>query len=266
MKDRLSIREFSAFSGLSSSTLRYGDEIGLFKPISRDSYTNYRYYSPEQIIAVNFIKVLSSLKVPLKVIKQLGDGRTPEGVADVVIRQEKILEAEWKRLHDCYSIMRMRRELITRGQQAARTGEITLVQEDEFRFVRGRRNEFKEGEGFYEPFTHFCEQAKDTRINLLFPIGALHEDWAGFAAAPGEPHYFTSIDPTGNETRKAGRYAVGYTRGYYGRFGNLAERMTRYMKQHGLTAKGPVHTIYLLDEVCVTDYDQYLSMVCVEVR
>ena len=75
MEKLLSIYEFSKLSGIESSTLRYWDEIGLFPPIERSSENNYRYYSPQQMVAVNFIKVLSSIDVPLKTIRETADSR-----------------------------------------------------------------------------------------------------------------------------------------------------------------------------------------------
>jgi len=54
-KALLSIKEFAEASGLEQSTLRYWDDIGLFSPAHRNPDTSYRYYSPEQIILVNFM-------------------------------------------------------------------------------------------------------------------------------------------------------------------------------------------------------------------
>jgi DNA-binding transcriptional MerR regulator len=266
MRGQLSIREFSKFSGVKSSTLRYWDEIGLFKPVKRDSDTSYRYYAPEQIIAVNFIKVLSSLNVPLKTIQELGQSRAPKEMMALIADREKVLDMELKRLRECYSIMHIRRELISRGKKMADAGKISVLHEQALHFILGERNNFKNGEEFYTPFMHFCEHAKDAQINLRFPVGALHESWSGFMAAPGEPHYFISLDPAGNQTSKAGYYVVGYIRGYYGQFGDLPERMAAHIKNNKLETEGPVYTLYLLDEVCTADCDQYLAMVCVAVK
>ena len=68
MKDFLSTQEFSKLSGIATSTLRYWDDIGLFSPRKRNPENNCRYYTPDQMIAVKFITVLSDLKIPLKII------------------------------------------------------------------------------------------------------------------------------------------------------------------------------------------------------
>jgi len=288
MKNFLSIREFSRLSGIESSTLRYWDEIGLFSPAKRSPENNYRYYAPEQIIAVNFITVLGSLDVPLKTISEIGSSRSPESIISLIEQQEKLLDMEMRRLRECYSIIHARREMINYGTrvldgftlvdgvrtdgkvplgQAVEVGldKVTVMHREDQNIILGLRNEWKEGEEFYEPFTNFCKQAKDLRINLNFPIGALHDDWNKFMKAPGEPQYFFSVDPTGNSRVESGKYVVGFTRGYYGEFGSLPERMMTFIKQNSLIVSGPVYAVYLQDEICIRDPSKYLVQVCVAV-
>ncbi len=92
MKDSLSVNEFSKLSGIERTTLRYWDEIGLFSPARRDPDNNYRYYSPYQIISVNFVSVLSDFNIPLKTIATERDKRTPESIVSLIERQgDKII-------------------------------------------------------------------------------------------------------------------------------------------------------------------------------
>ncbi|MCL1876629.1 MerR family transcriptional regulator [Candidatus Saccharibacteria bacterium] len=273
IKEFLTIKEFSDLAGIEIPTLRYWDQIGLFCPIKRDASNNYRYYSTHQIITVNFIKVLSILRVPLKTIAEVKDKRDPKSVMQLIETREKQLDAEMQRLRECYSIIHMRRESINRGfevldelgQKTIKVDTISIVNREESRLILGPSNNFQPGEGFYRPFTQFCKQAKDMRINLGFPIGAMHDSWSAFLEAPGEPQYFFSTDPTGNGKLQAGEYVTGYIYGYYGQFGDLPERMEKYIKKNDLKVTGPVYVLYLHDEVCVKEPDQYLAQVCVAV-
>ena len=115
MKEFLSIKEFSKLSGIESTTLRYWDDIGLFSPLRRDTENNYRYYTPSQMIAVNFIKILSSLDIPLKTISEIEKVRSPEEIVRLIEQQEKLLDMEMQRLRECYSIIHTRREMINYG-------------------------------------------------------------------------------------------------------------------------------------------------------
>lgn len=266
MKEFLSISEFSKLSGIESTTLRYWDDIGLFVPAKRDDNNGYRMYTPEQIITVNFITVLSGLDISLKTIGDVAKIRTPENVIELIEGQEKKLDAEIRRLGERYAVMRARRELIKYGMQVEDLSEIRVLDLDRMQFVRGKRNQFKPDEEFYRPFMKFCEEAKDLRINLQLPISAMHDNWEGFEKAPGRPDYWISIDQTGNFERPVGKYVVGFIRGYYGQFGDLPTRMSEFIKKNHLTVSGPVFEIYLLDEVCIKNPSEYLSCVCVEIN
>ena len=288
MKELLTIKEFSKLSGIEQTTLRYWDDIGLFSPTKRDPENNYRYYSPQQIIAVNFITVLSELNVPLKTISEMENERTPEGIIRLIEQQQRLLDMEMRKLRERYSIIHTRHELINYGRilnkgfktvdgirmvcdapgeegELVDTSKIAVLRRDAKSFILGPRNHWKPGEPFYEYFMNFCNMAEELRMNLSFPIGGYHDDMESFLRAPGEPDYFFSIDPTGNRRREAGRYLVGFTRGYYGQFGDLADRMNDHATENGLTLHGPVYTMYLLDEICIKDPDQYLAQICVAV-
>jgi len=84
MSTVLSIQEFSKISGIESSTLRYWDELGLFSPLARNPETNYRYYNTAQLLALNFVTVLSDLGFPLKTIAKLREERDPEKLLDLL--------------------------------------------------------------------------------------------------------------------------------------------------------------------------------------
>src|SRR5215831_2656741 len=59
------IGEFAELSGVSAKTLRFYDEIGLFRPAATDSRTRYRHYRPHQLEELASILALKSLGVPL---------------------------------------------------------------------------------------------------------------------------------------------------------------------------------------------------------
>jgi len=288
MKPLLSIKEFSTLSGIEASTLRYWDEIGLFTPAKRNPENNYRCYSPEQIITVNFIKVLSELNVPLKTIREIEDDRDPGSIMRLIQKQEMLVDMEMQKLRERYSIIHSRREQITYGMRvqngfevASRTGknpgksdrepfvvttnDVYILNKGIKHYIIGQRNDWKSGEPFYESFMKFCNSADELRMNLSFPIGGLHDDFDAFFKSPGEPNYFFSLDPTGNRMREEGDYLVGFAKGYYGELGDVHERMNDYAKKNKLTLRGPVFTVYILDEVSTTDPSQYLAQVSVAI-
>ena len=65
----LRIGEFSKLTGVSIRTLRYYDEIDLFKPADIDLFTDYRYYNEEQVEDLNLINELKKVGFSLEEIK-----------------------------------------------------------------------------------------------------------------------------------------------------------------------------------------------------
>jgi len=63
------IGEFSALTGASVKTLRYYDEINLLKPSNVDKFTNYRYYTEEELRQFKRIEYLKRLGFTLEEIK-----------------------------------------------------------------------------------------------------------------------------------------------------------------------------------------------------
>jgi len=260
----LSIKEFSSFTGVSQSTLRYYDEIGVFPAATRGD-NNYRYYVPFQIIMLNYINVLVDLGVPLSVIKDMNTDRSPESVMDLLSLQEIKLDRRLYELRTAYSIIHTYRKNVQDGIRA-QDGLVRVEEMAETHYVLGHLNEFENhNDTFYNEFVRFCKAADKRRINLRFPVGGYHDSIDNFLKLPGKPNRWFSLDPIGNSSWSEGKYLVGYTRGYYGEFGDIAQKMLLYADEHGLDFKGPVYVVYLLDEISQTDPGNYLSRASVSV-
>jgi len=82
------IGEFARASGVPIKTLRFYDEVGLFRPAGRDPLSGYRRYRPEQLSELAAILALRDLGVPLAEIR--GARSTP--------RRRALLESAQKEL------------------------------------------------------------------------------------------------------------------------------------------------------------------------
>lgn len=71
MKEYFSISKTAKIVGVTAETLRHYDRIGLIKPSKVDEWTNYRYYSAQDIVYLNTIKALQSLGLTLSKIKEI---------------------------------------------------------------------------------------------------------------------------------------------------------------------------------------------------
>lgn len=71
MKNFFTIGETAKKTGMTGETLRHYDRIGLVKPSQRDEWTNYRYYTAEDIVLLNIVRMLQRMDIPLKKIKEV---------------------------------------------------------------------------------------------------------------------------------------------------------------------------------------------------
>jgi len=258
MNSIISIQEFSKLSGIESSTLRYWDEIGLFSPLERNPETNYRYYSTAQLLALNFVTILSELEVPLKTIAKLRKTRNPEELLDLLEKVEIKMDMEMRNLRQRYSIIHARRELINIGTKVKKS-LISVEHLEEKSMILWPRNVYKKADTFIEPLAALISQTGDYHINLSFPVGGYFDNMESLVKAPNRPDHFLSIDPIGTYTRKAGEYLVGYARGYYGDIGDLPDRMVKYAEKESLHLNGPAYMVYLFEELSTSEPSQYLA-------
>ncbi len=75
------------------------------------------------------------------------------------------------------------------------------------------------------------------------------------------PDRYYFYNPSGEDERPAGLYAVGYTRGGYGQSNGLYQRMADYIKAQGFTICGDSYEEYPLNELSVKDDTNYLIRV-----
>ncbi|MCL2493421.1 MAG: MerR family transcriptional regulator [Clostridiales bacterium] len=260
----LSIKELAKVTGITQSTLRYYDEIGLLSPTLRGD-NNYRYYHPHQIVLLNFINVLADMGVSLAKIKELKTDRTPSSILEVLRRQEVELNRQLREIQGAYTIIHTFRDNIQTGL-LARDGEISVQDLPELPIILGQDNDFRNRESWYSAFMDFYKSAQQYRINLRYPIGGMHESMNDWLREPGWPKKYFSMDPVGNSVRAAGKYLVSYHRDYYGQFGDIPERMEGFARENGLQFEGPVYNIYLHDEICTVDPNQYLVQITARLK
>lgn len=71
MKYDFSIGETAKAAHTTIETLRHYDRIGLIKPSRKDEWTNYRYYTQQDIVRINTVRALQQMDLPLQHIKEV---------------------------------------------------------------------------------------------------------------------------------------------------------------------------------------------------
>lgn len=98
MKDLFKVGEIAELFDINKKTLRYYDEINLFKPSYIDEKNNYRYYEINQFDQLNTIIYLKELGMPLSKIKSHLDNVSISNVLDLFKTQEKFIEEKIEEL------------------------------------------------------------------------------------------------------------------------------------------------------------------------
>lgn len=86
------IGEFSKIVNMSVRTLRYYDEINILKPGVVDNFSNYRYYTEENIGEANLITILRSVDFSLEEILMYKNNLTEEAIDNKIGSLESEIE------------------------------------------------------------------------------------------------------------------------------------------------------------------------------
>ena len=89
MKKYFSVGEAAKAVHTTSETLRHYDRIGLVKPSKKDEWTNYRYYTEQDIVRLNTVRALQLMDLHLQEIKKVLEYDELEKIVDFLGQAEK---------------------------------------------------------------------------------------------------------------------------------------------------------------------------------
>jgi len=262
-KGALSIGELAAYARVTRATLLHYHKLGLLSPVIRGG-NNYRYYSDRQIATVNVIKTLQQLGMPLKDIADVVNSRTPESILALFGDQLQLIDRNIEELFMARKLLTTLASTIETALDADETGIMFHWMEEE-RIFLGPQNDYSEGRDINHAMHAFYDhfRKRDGRMDLNYPV------WGMFAEARllrGDwmyPDKFYFHNPAGTESKPAGWYVTGYTRGNYGASNALYKRMMRFMEANGYAIDGPSYEEYPLNEISIPEPDDYLMRVSI---
>jgi len=261
-----SISDFARFSRTTRDTLLHYDRIGLLSPISR-GMNKYRFYSARQLAVVNVIRTLQALGMTLEEIKELKDRRTPELTEEVLSYQIEKIDGK---IEDW---IRARKLLLTlmetmRSVSGVDEKEVSIQYMPEEAIVLGGINDYSRDENAYDALLSFYHAVSGEypAMDLNYSVWAI---FSGERIKKGDwvwPDRYYFYNPEGGDRRPGGLYAIGYTRGGYGQSGELYIQLLDYIDRHGFEICGDAYEEYPLNEVSITEDDNYLIRVLIAVR
>jgi DNA-binding transcriptional MerR regulator len=261
----LSISELAHFSRTTRDTLLFYDKIGLIRPQHRAA-SNYRYYSFDQIAAVNLIRTFQMFGMKLEEIKSVMNKRTPQMFLDRYESFYGHLQEKIDALRREQDVLESLRGIITEGL-AADTSKVEYGYHEAESIYLGPKNDYSNGQTDYDnliKFYEYCWQ-RDPNINL---------NWAAWGLFKGErvlrhdwrwPDYFYFNRPGSPDAKPAGYYVTAYTHGPYSKSDAAYERLLAYIDEQGLEIVGDAFESYILNEIAEPDPNNYLIRVSIQV-
>lgn len=89
MANYFSIGEAAKAAHTTTETLRHYDRIGLVKPSRKDEWTNYRYYTEQDIVRLNTVRALQLMDLPLREIGKVLEYDDLGKIVDYLAQAEK---------------------------------------------------------------------------------------------------------------------------------------------------------------------------------
>lgn len=260
--------EFAKLCNVKKQTLIHYDEIGLFSPDIKNE-KGYRYYSYQQFEVFSVITLLKEVKMPLKEIKWFLTNRSP--IELINLFKEKSIELE-KKIDNLYRIQKIIETKISLTEKAIRIdySQITLeFQEEEHLFLSDSILNSSDAD-FLRSTSKFIDYCNRNKFYTGFPIGAMinkekivqgdHDNYSYLYTKVMDNHAssFTYVKPKG-------QYIVAYHKGSYKSISETYEKIVNFMQSQNLNLKTFSYEEYMLDEVSVKGYENYLTKIIVEV-
>ena len=129
MEKHFSIGEAAKVVHTTTETLRHYDRIGLVKPSKKDEWTKYRYYTEQDIIRLNTVRLLQLMDLPLQEIKKVLEYDDLEKIVAFLSQAEKKADEKIAALQYSKSKIQLAREDYERKLQARKNRSGTFIKD-----------------------------------------------------------------------------------------------------------------------------------------
>ncbi len=275
MENKFTIGQMAKLHNMPVKTLRYYDEIGLFKPNEVDPKTGYRYYTVEQFKLLDIITYLKMLGVPLEEIKKQISNRDIREFIKTLHNHQKITE---RKIRELQIVKKKIEERIKEFEAAANTTNVGVpfVKQMEERTILQWR----------EPIRTTVDLELSLRKikSYSHPFASIISGKVGFTLSEAhvrQQHFteYSSIFLLLEEAEKghlprdlelvatlpAGEYACLYYRGAHSDAPPYVQQLVDYLQGEGYRPKGDFIIRNIIDQYISKNADEHLSEIQVPV-
>ncbi len=270
MKNKfIKISEFGSISGIPRKTLIFYDKINLLSPDKIDGNNGYRYYSYHQIDTASVIKTLCEIGMPLKEVKSYLYNRSPDDLINVLENCSSQIELQIERLNKLEGLINARLDLTKKGLNVLPKQIQHEFCPEEKLFLGPSLPETETLEEAWGYLPDFYTACSNKQVEFGRPIGCIIKkeflSIKGYHCLSNYYYKLSDNDVRANYVKPSGLYVIGYDYIGYGQTDDLYDRIIEYMHINGLTACGDIYSEYILDEIAVSNPNNYLIQVAVQV-
>lgn len=260
--------EFAKLCNVKKQTLFHYDEIGLLSPEYK-SENGYRYYSYQQFDVFTVIELLKEVDMPLKEIKSFLNNRSPEELIELFKDKSKEIDRKIANLARIQKIIHTKISLTERAL-VIDDEQISVEIQDEERIVISHSILNCSDREFLKLVSDFIEFCDDNQLYVGYPIGGIlskeklfEKDYDNYSFL-----YTKIVDEPGNiplYIKPKGLYVIAYHKGSYKKIYKTYEKVLTFINDNQLKIKGNSYEEYVLDEISVNGYDNYVTQIAIEV-
>lgn len=260
--------DFAKFCNVKKQTLFHYDDIGIFSPEIKDT-NGYRYYSYQQFDVFNVITILKEINMPLKDIKAYLDSRSPDTLIELF--KSKVLDVD-QEIENLKRIRKLMETKIAITEEACIIdySKISLDFFDEEYLVLSKSIENVSHKDYLKIISEHMNYCTLNHLNSGHSIGAMiSRENISKVSFENYSYLYTKLDYNNKSlftfTKPKGLYCVAYHKGDYNNIGKTYNKILQFLKISNLTIGKYSYEEFLLDEVTVKGYDNYLTQILVEV-
>ncbi len=259
------IGEFSKLSQVPVKTLRYYDEIDLLKPAEVDQFTDYRFYSAEQLPRLNRILALKDLDLSLAQIGELLDGDLPAEQIRGMFRMKQA-EMRGRVKEEQARLARVERRLRQIEQEGTMSTEEVVIKSIPTMKIAGVREVISTYSDISSLYSALFKHTGRNRARPAGPAMAIYYD-EGYrerhidveAAVPLSKHIPDGERVKVRELPAVEEMACIVHKGSYDNFSEPYSRLLTWIEANGYRISGPNREVYIKGPGLLTKPEKYVT-------
>ncbi|MFV0313790.1 MAG: MerR family transcriptional regulator, partial [Anaerotignum sp.] len=278
-KNYYSIGKVSTLCNVPIKTLRYYDNIGLLVPDYRDSDSNYRYYTQDQILTLFIIRKLKHLGIPLKEISQIVSQRNADAMG-VYIR-ERLLEISKmiEDLNNQYSEGQLLLDRLEKGHNILETEQpnwstegirVEEIPTENVLFTRSIKRNYKNNDVSVDRWFELFEMVSQHKLRMVGPIILTYHNnpLDQFFKTDCDLEICIQINEARDDLPEFKRFGnfKAVTALHIGRNDEIIQthiKAIKWLNQQGYTIAGPISEEYIISPVDINNEENHITKVII---